>query len=189
MLTEQWGLAPPHLVVALVGGDELAQMKPWLRDTVRKGLVKAAQSTGAWILTNGLRFGITKHLGQAVRDHSLASTSSKVKVVAIGIAPWNMIHHRDALLAAKPDQPAVVEPQDLPHGAVYSLDCNHSHFVLVEEDPQRPGATRTAYPVTHRGQLLIEAFTESCRKSFSTLDTSCRVNGPSGPRASALWWS
>ena len=46
MLTEQWGLSPPHLVVALVGGDELAQMKPWLRDTVRKGLVKAAQSTG-----------------------------------------------------------------------------------------------------------------------------------------------
>lgn len=46
MLTEDWGLAPPHLVVALVGGDELAQMKPWLRDTLRKGLVKAAQSTG-----------------------------------------------------------------------------------------------------------------------------------------------
>lgn len=46
MLTGEWGLAPPHLVVALVGGDELAQMKPWLRDTLRKGLVKAAQSTG-----------------------------------------------------------------------------------------------------------------------------------------------
>ncbi|MED6253160.1 hypothetical protein ATANTOWER_023421, partial [Ataeniobius toweri] len=46
MLTEEWGLSPPHLVVALVGGDELAQMKPWLRDTLRKGLVKAAQSTG-----------------------------------------------------------------------------------------------------------------------------------------------
>lgn len=46
MLTEEWGLSPPHLVVAVVGGDELAQMKPWLRDTLRKGLVKAAQSTG-----------------------------------------------------------------------------------------------------------------------------------------------
>lgn len=46
MLTEEWGLSPPHLVVALVGGDELSQMKPWLRDTLRKGLVKAAQSTG-----------------------------------------------------------------------------------------------------------------------------------------------
>lgn len=58
-------------------------------------------SLGAWILTNGLRFGITKHLGQAVRDHTLASTSSKVRVVAIGIAPWNMIHNREALLSAK----------------------------------------------------------------------------------------
>ncbi|KAG8001204.1 Transient receptor potential cation channel subfamily M member 5 [Nibea albiflora] len=69
MMTEEWGLAPPHLVVALVGGDEVAQMRPWLRDTLRKGLVKAAQST------------------------------------------------------------------------VYSLDDQHSHFVLVEEDPNRPGAT------------------------------------------------
>ncbi|PWA29146.1 hypothetical protein CCH79_00006272, partial [Gambusia affinis] len=141
MLTEDWGLSPPHLVVALVGGDELAQMKPWLRDTLRKGLVKAAQSTGAWILTNGLRFGITKHLGQAVRDHSLASTSSKVRVVAIGIAPWNMIHNREALLTAKVDEPVAYTPQDLPHGAVYSLDSHHSHFVFVEEDPNRPGAT------------------------------------------------
>ncbi|XP_028328750.1 transient receptor potential cation channel subfamily M member 5 isoform X3 [Gouania willdenowi] len=141
MLTEEWGLSPPHLVVALVGGDEVAQMKPWLRDTLRKGLVKAAQSTGAWILTNGLRFGITKHLGQAVRDHSLASTSSKVRVVAIGVAPWNMIHNREALLTAKVDEPASYKPQDLPHGSVYSLDSHHSHFVLVEEDPNKPGAT------------------------------------------------
>uniref|UniRef100_A0A673IE45 Transient receptor potential cation channel subfamily M member 5-like n=1 Tax=Sinocyclocheilus rhinocerous TaxID=307959 RepID=A0A673IE45_9TELE len=141
MLTKQWGLAPPHLVVALMGGDEVAQMKPWLRDTLRKGLVKAAQSTGAWILTSGLRFGITQNLGQAVRDHSLASTSPKVRVVAIGIAPWNMIQNRDLLLAARPDHPAKYPSEDLPHGAVYSLDCNHSHFILVDEDLQRPGAT------------------------------------------------
>ncbi|KAF4110874.1 transient receptor potential cation channel subfamily M member 5 isoform X1 [Onychostoma macrolepis] len=141
MLTKQWGLAPPHLVVALMGGDEVAQMKPWLRDTLRKGLVKAAQSTGAWILTSGLRFGITKNLGQAVRDHSLASTSPKVRVVAIGIAPWNMIQNRDLLLAARPDHPATYPSEDLPHGAVYTLDCNHSHFILVDEDPQRPGST------------------------------------------------
>ncbi|XP_056268534.1 transient receptor potential cation channel subfamily M member 5 isoform X2 [Pseudoliparis swirei] len=140
MLTEEWGLAPPHLVVALVGGDEPTQIKPWLRDTLRKGLVKATQSTGAWILTNGLRYGITKHLGQAVRDHSLASTSSKVRVVAIGIAPWNMIHNREALIS-KAGEPAVYTPQDLPHGSVYSLDSHHSHFVLVDEDPERPGAT------------------------------------------------
>ncbi|XP_076853992.1 transient receptor potential cation channel subfamily M member 5 isoform X2 [Brachyhypopomus gauderio] len=116
-------------------------MKPWLRDTVRKGLVKATQSTGAWILTSGLRFGITKHLGQAVRDHSLASTSSKIRVVAIGITPWSMIHNRDLLLSAKPHQAASYPTEDLPHGTVYSLDSNHSHFILLEEGSQKPGAT------------------------------------------------
>lgn len=49
----EWGLAPPHLVVALVGGDEMTQMKPWLRDILRKGLVKAAQSTGDDQWANG----------------------------------------------------------------------------------------------------------------------------------------
>lgn len=41
----------------------------------------------------------------------------------------------------KVDEPAAYKPQDLPHGSVYSLDSHHSHFVLVEEDPSRPGAT------------------------------------------------
>lgn len=41
----------------------------------------------------------------------------------------------------KVDEPAAYKPQDLPHGSVYSLDSHHSHFVLVEEDPNRSGAT------------------------------------------------
>lgn len=45
------------------------------------------------------------------------------------------------ILVVKVDEPAVYKPQDLPHGSVYSLDSHHSHFLLVEEDPSRPGAT------------------------------------------------
>lgn len=44
-------------------------------------------------------------------------------------------------LILQPDQPASYPSEDLPHGAVYSLDSNHSHFILVEEDPKKPGAT------------------------------------------------
>uniref|UniRef100_A0A3B3SRM5 Transient receptor potential cation channel, subfamily M, member 5 n=1 Tax=Paramormyrops kingsleyae TaxID=1676925 RepID=A0A3B3SRM5_9TELE len=112
-----------------------------LQQLISQKATQKHKTKGAWILTNGLRFGITKHLGQAVRDHSLASTSSKVQVVAIGIAPWTMIHNRDLLLSSKPDQPAAYPTEDLPHGTVYCLDCHHSHFVLVEEDLQTPGST------------------------------------------------
>lgn len=41
----------------------------------------------------------------------------------------------------QPDHPAAYPTEDLPHGSVYSLDSNHSHFVMIEEDPQRSGAT------------------------------------------------
>lgn len=52
---------------------------------------------GAWILTSALRVGLARHVGQAVRDHSLASTSTKVRVVAIGIASLGRVLHRQLL--------------------------------------------------------------------------------------------
>lgn len=54
---------------------------------------------------------------------------------------FSSVVQRSCHPALKVDEPAVYKPQDLPHGSVYSLDSHHSHFVLVEEDPNRPGAT------------------------------------------------
>lgn len=48
---------------------------------------------GAWILTSALRVGLARYVGQAVRDHSLASTSTKARVVAIGIASLGRVLH------------------------------------------------------------------------------------------------
>lgn len=52
---------------------------------------------GAWILTSALRVGLARYVGQAVRDHSLASTSTKARVVAIGIASLGHVLHRQLL--------------------------------------------------------------------------------------------
>jgi hypothetical protein len=52
---------------------------------------------GAWILTSALHVGLARHVGQAVRDHSLASTSTKIRVVAIGMASLDRILHRQLL--------------------------------------------------------------------------------------------
>nr|XP_033783909.1 transient receptor potential cation channel subfamily M member 5 isoform X2 [Geotrypetes seraphini] len=132
LMINEWNLAAPNLVVSLVGGEENFQMKPWLRDIMRKGLVKGAQSTGAWLLTSGLRAGITRHIGEAVQDHSLASTSSKNKVVAIGIASLEMIQNREVLDNAK-ESPVYYKIDNNAQGPLYSLDNNHSHFILVDQ--------------------------------------------------------
>ncbi|CAH6793406.1 Trpm5 [Phodopus roborovskii] len=133
LLLTEWHLPAPNLVVSLVGEERPFAMKSWLRDILRKGLVKAAQSTGAWILTSALRVGLARHVGQAVRDHSLASTSTKVRVVAIGMASLDRILHRQLLDGVQEDTP-VHYPADEGsiQGPLCPLDSNLSHFILVE---------------------------------------------------------
>ena len=45
LLLAEWHLPAPNLAVSLVGEERPFALKPWLQDVLRKGLVKAAQST------------------------------------------------------------------------------------------------------------------------------------------------
>ncbi|XP_011896596.1 PREDICTED: transient receptor potential cation channel subfamily M member 5 isoform X6 [Cercocebus atys] len=140
LLLAEWHLPAPNLVVSLVGEEQPFAMKSWLRDVLRKGLVKVAQSTGAWILTSALHVGLARHIGQAVRDHSLASTSTKARVVAVGMASLGRVLHRRILEEAQEDIP-VHYPEDdgSSQGPLCSLDSNLSHFILVEPGPPGKG--------------------------------------------------
>ncbi|XP_020938275.1 transient receptor potential cation channel subfamily M member 5 isoform X1 [Sus scrofa] len=140
LLLAEWHLPAPNLVVSLVGEERPFAVKSWLRDVLRKGLVKAAQSTGAWILTSALRVGLARYVGQAVRDQSLASTSTKARVVAIGIAPLGRVLHRQLLDDAQEDSPVRYPMDDSGgQGPLCPLDNNHSHFILVEPGPPGKG--------------------------------------------------
>jgi len=45
-MTAHWGVPTPNLVVSVVGGEGNEKLKPWVREVLRNGLVRAAQSTG-----------------------------------------------------------------------------------------------------------------------------------------------
>ncbi|XP_053780561.1 transient receptor potential cation channel subfamily M member 5 isoform X2 [Desmodus rotundus] len=145
LLRAEWHLPAPNLVVSLVGTERPLTMRSRLRDVLRKGLVAAAQSTGGWILTSALRVGLARHVGQAVRDHSLASTSAKARVVSIGIASLGRVLYRQ-LLDDAPEHSPVHYPMDDSgsRGPLCPLDNNHSHFVLVEPDTPGEGDGATA---------------------------------------------
>lgn len=132
LIVNNWKIPPPNLVVSVIGGGVSFKMKTWLKDILRKGLVKAAQSTGAWIITEGLRVGVGKHVGEAVRDHSTATTSSTGKVIALGVVPWGLVHNRGCLINPKGSSPAKYSLTDV-DGPTYSLDSNYSAFMLVDD--------------------------------------------------------
>uniref|UniRef100_A0A6I8QAZ9 Uncharacterized protein n=1 Tax=Xenopus tropicalis TaxID=8364 RepID=A0A6I8QAZ9_XENTR len=132
LITYNWKIPPPNLVVSVVGGDGDFKMKTWLKDILRKGLVKAAQSTGAWIMTGGMQVGIGKYVGEAVRDHATANSNSRTKVVAMGIAPWGIVHNRQSLVNPKGSFPATYYMDNV-DGPTYSLDNNYSVFLLADD--------------------------------------------------------
>ncbi|TRY59938.1 hypothetical protein DNTS_017602 [Danionella cerebrum] len=133
LMTSQWGLPIPNLVVSVVGGQGKETAKPWVREVIRQGLVRAAQSTGAWILTSGLREGVARCVGEAVRDHcATASSLSQAKVIAVGVTPWGLIHQRQQLVNPQGSFPARYYVHNLPHESS-CLDNNHQAFLLVDD--------------------------------------------------------
>ncbi|KAM9632313.1 transient receptor potential cation channel subfamily M member 4 [Trichechus inunguis] len=141
LVTNTWGFPPPNLVVSVLGGSGAPILQTWLQDLLRRGLVRAAQSTGAWIVTGGLHRGIGRHVGVAVRDHQTASTGDS-KVVAMGVAPWGVVRNRDALLNSKGSFPARYpwrsnpKDRDQEDSGQCSLDYNYSAFFLVDDGTQ-----------------------------------------------------
>uniref|UniRef100_U3KAF6 Transient receptor potential cation channel subfamily M member 5 n=1 Tax=Ficedula albicollis TaxID=59894 RepID=U3KAF6_FICAL len=194
IMLNKWKLPAPNLVISLVGGEENFQMKPWLRDTLKKGFIKAAESTGAWIFTSALRVGVTRHFVQAVRDLALASTSSTLSVIAIGITSLREIQHREILDNAKSESLVQYQSDDSTQGPPYSLDHNHSHLILVEHSsPEEPdGSTelrltlekhiseqRTGYGGT--GSIEIPVLCLLVNGGPGTLERICRGLENSAP--------
>ncbi|KAM6965889.1 LOW QUALITY PROTEIN: transient receptor potential cation channel subfamily M member 4-like [Tautogolabrus adspersus] len=131
LMTQHWGLPSPNLVVSVVGGEGREKIKPWVRDVLRNGLVRAAQSTGAWILTGGLREGVARCVGEAVRDHRAAAPAlSQKKVIAVGMAPW-VVHNRQQLVNAG-SFPARYYVQNTSRDSC-CLDNNCQAFLLVDD--------------------------------------------------------
>ncbi|XP_022598322.1 transient receptor potential cation channel subfamily M member 4-like [Seriola dumerili] len=133
LMTAHWGLPAPNLVVSVVGGEGRTKVKTWVREVLRQGLVKASQSTGAWILTAGLREGVGRCVGEAVRDHATAASSVSLnKVVALGIAPWGLVHNRQQLVNPQGSFPAKYFVQNTTRDSC-CLDNNYQAFLLVDD--------------------------------------------------------
>uniref|UniRef100_A0AAV2J7V9 TRPM SLOG domain-containing protein n=1 Tax=Knipowitschia caucasica TaxID=637954 RepID=A0AAV2J7V9_KNICA len=131
LLTEQWKLPPPNLLISVTGGAKNFYLRARLKNMFHRGLIKVAQTTGAWILTGGTNTGVMKHVGQAVRDHALSSSMGG-HIVAIGVATWGILHNRHTLINPKGCFPAYYEADVEGQGHLCCLDQNHTHFLLVD---------------------------------------------------------
>nr|XP_008120959.1 PREDICTED: transient receptor potential cation channel subfamily M member 7 isoform X1 [Anolis carolinensis] len=128
LMLKEWQMELPKLVISVHGGMQKFELHPRIKQLLGKGLIKAAVTTGAWIITGGVNTGVAKHVGDALKEH--ASRSSR-KICTIGIAPWGVIENRNDLVGRD-----VVAPYQTllnPLSKLNVLNNLHSHFILVDD--------------------------------------------------------
>ncbi|KOB52246.1 Trpm, partial [Operophtera brumata] len=75
LLTREWQLERPKLLITIQGGKANFDLQPKLKKVLRKGLLKAAKTTGAWIFTGGTNTECANELISKRRDmpyHTMA---------------------------------------------------------------------------------------------------------------------
>ncbi|KAJ7311037.1 hypothetical protein JRQ81_006634 [Phrynocephalus forsythii] len=128
LILREWQMELPKLVISVHGGMQKFELHPRIKQLLGKGLIKAAVTTGAWIITGGVDTGVAKHVGDALKEH--ASRSSR-KICTIGIAPWGVIENRNDLVGRD-----VIAPYQTllnPLSKLNVLNNLHSHFILVDD--------------------------------------------------------
>ncbi|KAL3837250.1 hypothetical protein ACJMK2_022618 [Sinanodonta woodiana] len=138
----------PNVLISVIGGEENFNMTPQLLDMLRFGLVNAAQKTDAWIITGGTNIGVAKYVGEALK-YSRINSLNKKKIVAIGIAPWGVIHNKDLLedTMENKSEPKKykVHAEDKPNERERFLNPNHNHFILVDDGTDHQCETETDF--------------------------------------------
>ncbi|CAL8243217.1 unnamed protein product [Lota lota] len=128
LMLKEWQMELPKILISVHGGIQNFELHPRIKQVVGKGLIKAAVTTGAWILTGGVNTGVAKHVGDALKEHS---TRSSKKICTIGIAPWGVIENRNDLIGRD-----VIAPYQMllnPLSKLNVLNNSHSHFLLVDD--------------------------------------------------------
>ncbi|XP_075454440.1 transient receptor potential cation channel subfamily M member 6 isoform X6 [Ascaphus truei] len=127
MITE-WQMELPKLVISVHGGIQNFKLSSKVKQVFSKGLVKAAETTGAWIVTEGINTGVSKHVGDALKGH--ASRHLR-KICAIGIPPWGVIENQRDLIGK--DVVCLYQTLCNPLSKLTSLNSMHSHFIMVDD--------------------------------------------------------
>ncbi|KAI6178776.1 hypothetical protein M3Y98_00538300 [Aphelenchoides besseyi] len=106
------------------------RMPDRLGQLFREGLLKAAETTGAWIITSGVDSGVVRQVAKAL-DEAGISARMRSRIVTIGIAPWGVIRKREKLIAKDAHVQYGRQNFSIRNRHV-ALNDRHSYFLLVD---------------------------------------------------------
>ncbi|KAK4471947.1 hypothetical protein MN116_005327 [Schistosoma mekongi] len=143
--------AKPSLCISVIGGAKNFVLEGHKKEVFYSGLVQAAQTTKAWIVTSGLNLGIIRVVGDALQEQAFCTDKRMLsqQLRCIGIAPWGYVLNRNTLVAKECEDHIHPLPYTvstvIETGQPVSLNQNHSHYIFVDEGKRlRYGGSESA---------------------------------------------
>uniref|UniRef100_A0A8C3UMU8 non-specific serine/threonine protein kinase n=1 Tax=Catharus ustulatus TaxID=91951 RepID=A0A8C3UMU8_CATUS len=128
LMVKEWQMELPKLVISVHGGIQNFNLPSKVKQVFSKGLVKAAESTGAWIITEGINSGVSRHVGDALKGRTSPHLR---KICAIGIPPWGIIENQRDLIGK--DVVCLYQTLGNPLSKLSTLNSMHSHFLMADD--------------------------------------------------------
>ncbi|NXY05428.1 TRPM6 protein, partial [Pteruthius melanotis] len=129
LMVKEWQIELPKLVISVHGGIQNFKLPSKVKQVFSKGLVKTAESTGAWIITEGINSGrVSRHVGDALKG---CASPHLRKICAIGIPPWGIIENQRDLIGK--DVVCLYQTLGNPLSKLSTLNSMHSHFLMADD--------------------------------------------------------
>ena len=91
-MQNSWRLPRPGILLQITGSAQGFDLPNAMVPPITQGVVHAAMTANAWIVTGGLDSGVMALVGSAVARHK-----HKCKGPLLGVAPWRAVRSRDHL--------------------------------------------------------------------------------------------
>ena len=129
LLIGTWGLQAPTVLISVTGGAQDFKLKAKLELIFRRGLLKAAETTNAWLVTGGTHAGVMKLVGKTILG------DEDVSLPCIGVCTMGVIRDHERM---KHESVGRIFPFRMDDGVKggsvrVDLDPNHTHFVMVDD--------------------------------------------------------
>ncbi|CAG2185726.1 TRPM3 [Mytilus edulis] len=146
LMKDHWRIMEPNtpsLIISVVGGAKNFKLNGKMRETFQSGLIKASQTTNAWLITSGFNMGVMKEVGLAVREgQSFEWYKDRFAhgLRCIGIAPWGYVKNRNVLTDHSPSVEGKFDKiaeyltsNVIEHAKPVPLNSDHTHFIFVDD--------------------------------------------------------
>ncbi|XP_042863010.1 transient receptor potential cation channel subfamily M member-like 2 [Penaeus japonicus] len=147
LLVGTWNLLEPEhpkLVISFAGDEERFSLEGAKKKTFMAGLIRAVESTNAWLLTDGSDAGISKVVGQTVNEmQTTIKTDGRLMpyIKCIGVTSYGSCRNKDSLVNAEElteneqnEQKHFYDTTRTPgQVAKIALNGDHTHFLLVDD--------------------------------------------------------